>query len=281
MKNDNVVFICTHGRPHRQKTLETLHRCNYTGKWYLVLDDTDATIQEYIDTYGPENIIIFNKQHYIDTTDIGVNKGVFNIVAYARKAVEDIALDMGISGFIVADDDIEDLAFRWPEKEKVSYNKIYNLDGVISAILEFMLTCNISSLGLGNTSTYIKGLGAFEAEKLSKCRIPFTIIFRNVKYKVDWHSWYGEDICTAIYHQVRGQYWMNIIAAMYSQPKIASMSGGMAEAYKNNLEWERNWVVFSRNVSCIKIKDYKGKATLYINKNEAFPNLISSKYKRR
>ncbi len=39
--DDFAVFILTHGRPDTIRTLDTLKRGNYTGKWYLVIDNED------------------------------------------------------------------------------------------------------------------------------------------------------------------------------------------------------------------------------------------------
>ena len=55
----------------------------------------------------------------------------------------------------------------------------------------------------------------------------------------------------------------------------------MEKAYKSNVEWDRNWLVVMQNLSCINIKEYKGKLNLQVSKNKAFPCLISDVYKRR
>ena len=64
MRNDFAIFILTHGRPDTQLTLKTLLACGYTGRWYLVLDDQDDTIQKYIDNFGADRIIVFNMNFF-------------------------------------------------------------------------------------------------------------------------------------------------------------------------------------------------------------------------
>ena len=42
MRNDFVVFILSHGRANSLVTVDSLNRCGYTGKWYIILDDEDS-----------------------------------------------------------------------------------------------------------------------------------------------------------------------------------------------------------------------------------------------
>ena len=99
MRNDFAVFIITHGRPDSQLTYNTLLSCGYTGKVYFVLDDTDKTIQEYIDNFGANKIFVFNKNHYINSDEYGngTNEGIYSCAVYARRAVEDIAKQFHLS----------------------------------------------------------------------------------------------------------------------------------------------------------------------------------------
>ena len=48
MRDDFAVFILTHGRAKQQKTVKTLKRCGYTGRLYLIVDDEDKELDEYM-----------------------------------------------------------------------------------------------------------------------------------------------------------------------------------------------------------------------------------------
>lgn len=43
------------------KTLKTLEKCGYTGKWYIICDNEDKTLQDYYTNFGEENVIVFDK----------------------------------------------------------------------------------------------------------------------------------------------------------------------------------------------------------------------------
>ena len=60
MRNDFAIFILSHGRADIVRTVDTLRRANYSGKWYLVLDNEDDQIPEYIKQFGENHILIFD-----------------------------------------------------------------------------------------------------------------------------------------------------------------------------------------------------------------------------
>ena len=47
MRDDFAVFILTHGRAKQQKTVKTLKRCGYTGRLYLIVDETKSWMSIY------------------------------------------------------------------------------------------------------------------------------------------------------------------------------------------------------------------------------------------
>ena len=73
MRTDYIIFIITYGRPDNQLTLNLLKDLGYTGKYKLVVDDTDD-VQAYIDNYGAENIVVFSKEYYFSIADTGLSK---------------------------------------------------------------------------------------------------------------------------------------------------------------------------------------------------------------
>lgn len=47
MRDDFCVFILTHGRANNVITMDTLKKCGYTGKCYIVIDNEDDQEAEY------------------------------------------------------------------------------------------------------------------------------------------------------------------------------------------------------------------------------------------
>jgi len=42
------------GRANNMKTVKTLEKCGYTGKWYIICDNEDKTIEDYYNNFGRE-----------------------------------------------------------------------------------------------------------------------------------------------------------------------------------------------------------------------------------
>jgi lipocalin len=68
MRDDFAVFILTHGRPEKVFTLNSLKAGNYSGKWYIVIDNEDDTEDEYRRLYG-DRVLQFDKVAVSKTFD--------------------------------------------------------------------------------------------------------------------------------------------------------------------------------------------------------------------
>ena len=283
MRDDFAIFICTHGRPNNQHTLNMLLKANYTGRWYLVLDDTDSTIQQYIDNYNPSNIIIFNKNYYInsDVYDNGDNVLHEKCILYAKRAVEDIAKSLGLSYFAVVDDDFIKLSLRYPEDGKLKRMIVTDIDSVLSAYIE-LLSHGITALGFGAVATYCDGVDAFDAKHLSKRYLPYQFILRNASVDVKWTSWMAEDDVTELQSGAVGNLWLVIPYIMQETKPIGdtTASGGMVDTYKNADTYTLNFNAVKNCPYRISLRQRKdGKLILSRKYDICFPKLISGRYR--
>lgn len=281
INNSFAIFICTHGRPNAQYTYNMLRECGYTGKIWLVVDDTDNTIQEYINNYGAENIIVFNKNHFINNSDTGTNELQAKCILYAKNAVEYIANKLKLSSFAIADDDIKSLCIRYKDEVKLRrYTITKNLDSYIEAYLEYLERAKLAVLGFGIGGNYFSGVDSFKSENLERLRIVYQFVLRNAEYKVDWKGWYAEDSITALLSQVN-QVWLIHPGIMQTTTIIGKDSdvGGMHDTYIQNdsLKLCKSTMKFCPAI--IKPYLYKGKYILRIDRANAFPKIISERWK--
>ena len=65
-----AVFILSHGRANDLKTAVMLKKYNYTGDWYVVIDDEDNQADIYKAKFG-DRVIQFCKKEIADRTDTG------------------------------------------------------------------------------------------------------------------------------------------------------------------------------------------------------------------
>lgn len=274
-----AVFICTHGRPDRQYTLQTLRKSGYTGKVYLVLDDEDETEQEYRNLYPEDDILMFDKQSFIETSDTGTIENQRKCILYAKNACEEFAKHLELPAFVIADDDILKLRYRYIEDKKLKTADITtDLDSVIDVYVDIMLTCDMAATGFGFAQFYFTGVNSFSPDNIQKYRVPYNFVFRNSKFEVDWKSWFGEDIVTAVYWGRVGQLWTAIPHVQQEIVALASADGGMKDTYDSNSDIRLAMQNVMYLPAELKPFFYKGKFMASIKRENAFPKLISSRY---
>ncbi len=283
MRDDFAIFICTHGRPDAQLTLKTLRKCGYSGKIYLILDDTDVTIQKYIDNYDAEDIIVFDKNYYINTCkDIGDNCGHYKCILYAKNVVEDIAQDLNLTAFMLIDDDITNFRYRYIDNDKLKSMPVINLDDVLTAYIRYMLESDIKCIGFCGASHYFAGTSVYDEEKITNNRFPYQVYLRNTKYKIDWISWYGEDDITMLQDECLGSFWFNLPFVQYDCVMVGDKTkiGGMVDEYINNSSFKLNMIKKQFCPSQLILRPYKDRFITTIRKEAACIKLISSRYRR-
>ena len=283
MRDDFVVFICTHGRPDKQYTYDTLCKCGYTGKVVFVLDDTDKTIQQHIDLFGEDNIIVFNKNHYInsDLYDKGDNEPHYKCIVYAKRAVEDIAKYMGLKYFAISDDDITNFTIRYPSNDKLATYKVTDLDLILDNYINIMHN-DVAGVGFGYSKSYFKGVSTFEYKQLSNRSMPYQFVIRDADVDVNWKSWFGEDDITELCSSTLGDVWLSIPYVMQTMKPIGSVSasGGMADTYKQFDTFKLNFNILKYCPSSTRMMQYNGKYTVAKKVVNSFPKIVSEVYKK-
>lgn len=282
MRNDFAVFIITHGRPDTQLTYKTLQDYGYCGKLYFVLDDTDNTIQQYIDNFGTDKIFVFNKNHYINDSefDNGTNTAIYACALYARRAVEDIAKSIGLSYFCVLDDDVVEFALRQEIDGKLKRMAPTNFTEVLDGYIELLSCENISCLGFCNQMFYFGGLKNFLAEHRT---LPYQGFIRKVSEPVKWACWYGEDAVAGYDSNIRGKIWMGVPFIMIRC--APEKTGAMSKTYQQTSTLLRAFAEYRYHPSELKIAMctrglLKGDYRVYIKNKDWYPKLVSSRYKK-
>ena len=282
LNDDFAIFICTHGRPDKQTTYDSLKKSGYTGKVYMVVDDTDSTIEQYVDNYGADMLIVFNKQYYIDNCDVGSRPPNFKTILYAKNTVEDIASYFGLKAFVIADDDVSSFRLRAPKDDESLYSaNVQDMDIVVSEYCKFMVEQDFAALGFGHFAVYFNGARAFDSKMLLDCRVPYNFVFRNTKYHMDWVSSFGEDIITAMNYNKIGYRMLDIPYVRFETvPPSKATSGGMVEVYKSISDYKLCFYNLMYNPSGIKLRMRNGIWNAQIQRASSFPMIVSDKYRK-
>jgi hypothetical protein len=258
--NTFAVFILTHGRANSVYTHGTLRKQGYTGKIYLICDDEDKQIDQYIKLYGTDSVVVFNKQEAIDATDSGDNFKKRNSVVYARNVSFKIAANLGLTHFWQLDDDYT--RFDYSTNEELQYitkdNKIGNFDDVLTAMVEFMDTTPFHSIAFSQGGDFIGGEGCVLLSKMRKDEI-YRKVMNSFLFRVDrpvkFMGRINEDVNMYVEWGRRGVLFMTSPQVRLQQKETQQNSGGLTEIYLDLGTYVKSFYSVMYAPSCVKIAE--------------------------
>lgn len=258
MRDDFAVFITTHERPKTQKTLNWLLESGYSGRYYLVIDDMDKSKDEYLQMYGNDIVLCFDKLKYWENSDTFNNKQHLAAVLYARQFVEDTAREMRLTAFLVLDDDIDRFSARMPKDGKLKRVKRINADRFINAYVDFLLGGALASISPGTQNMYL------DKQTLQKFpRKGSNAFFRNVKIPINWVSAMNEDLITCVEKNKIGVMMCSALQTCCEAAKsgTGTADGGMAQIYAAMSDYERAFYMVMADPARSYLKLVKNKKT--------------------
>lgn len=237
MNHNFCVLILTNGRPDRVHTLKTLNRHGYTGDWFLVVDDEDKTADQYIENFGKDKVIIFDKKAAAKQFDEADNFEDRRAIFYARNASFDIAKDLGYKYFVQLDDDYD--SFRWRMSPEIEYSskmlsdsKTYNsLDKVFNTILDYLeATPRLTTICMAQSGDFIGGGGSKMLQDQFR-RKAMNSFFCDVDRRFEFQGRINEDVnaYTSLAHQ--GVLMLTTAFVSLNQKTTQSQDGGMSTIY--------------------------------------------------
>lgn len=286
MREDFAVFILSHGRPNNIITLNTLRKANYTGKWYVVIDNEDNKADEYYKKYG-DKVVMFDKLEISKKFDTADTSQERRTVVYARNACFEIAKEMGLTYFLELDDDYDDLAYRKEDKSKgvLTQKPVKQADRMFELMIDFLEKSNALTVAFGQGGDYIGGLnnGLFKATIKRKAMNSF---FCTTKRPFKFVGRINEDTNTYVLYGSRGHLFLTIRDVMIHQLETQSNKGGMTDVYLNSGTYLKSFYTVMMCPSCVKISRMGNTSTSkrihhHIDWNSAVPKIISERYKKK
>lgn len=227
--DDFAVFILTHGRPDTIHTLDTLKRGNYTGKWYLVIDNEDKQAERYYEKYGTERVIMFDKMAISKTFDTADLSEERRAIVYARNACFKIAKDLNLKYFVEFDDDYTSIGIRYPKDGKLSQLACENLDEICELMIDFLLDTDALTVCMSQGGDHMGGLtGRWKRSILRKAMNSF---FCRTDRPFQFLGRVNEDVNTYTLLGSQGQLMMTVTDLMLNQMQTQSNPGGMTDLY--------------------------------------------------
>lgn len=235
------VFILTHGRPDNVFTLRTLKQSGYTGDWYIVIDNEDATADRYVENFGADRVIVFDKRAVGKTFDTADLSDDYRSVVFARNVAFDLARERGYTHFVEMDDDYTSFRHRYEELDELrDGGDVGSMDAVFDAMYDFLDDSGVSAVAFGQRGDLIGGATAHKW--LSRpARKMMNAIF--CRASDDWRfvGRVNEDVNTYTVLGMRGHVFLSIMEVVLNQTNTQKTPGGMTDLYRADGTYQKSF----------------------------------------
>jgi len=247
-----AVFILTHGRPRKVITYRTLRRQGYTGPIYLLVDNEDSTVAEYRELYG-EQVIVFDKEAISHTFDEGDNFQDRRAVVYARNASFGIAAELGLSYFLMLDDDYTSFLFKFSADLEYREKPIKNLDRLFATVLTYYKSIPALTVALAQNGDFLGGEKSGMAAKVWAKRKAMNALFCSTHRPFQFFGRMNEDVNTYVTLGNRGELFLTVVNAAISHMQTQKTEGGMTGLYSDYGAYVKPFYSVMYAPSCVKI----------------------------
>lgn len=269
-----TIFILTHGRPDNVITYKTLQKCGYVGKIYLIVDNEDETVDQYIKNYGRDTIIVFDKKAEADKCDEGNNFDNRSVIIHARNACFDIATSLGITHFMQLDDDYYYFGYRYESGAKI----MKNMNAVILLMINFFDNTNILSIAFSQGGDHIGGFCGIRLKR--KCMNSFLC---SPSRPFKFIGSINEDVNTYTTIGSRGGLFFTFTNLQLDQKDTQSNKGGMTDQYALSGTYVKSFHSVMMSPSSVKISMMNSNNPRIhhsISWKNTVPQIISEKHKK-
>lgn len=250
MRDDFCVLILTHGRPYSVKTLRALATHGYTGKVYLVIDDEDATAEQYRETYG-DQVLTFSKSDIAARFDEGDNFNDRRSIFYARNASFDLARSVGCRYFVQLDDDYSGFYYRFDGDGLHGNWKLTPLDWLFSALCDYLAATPFASIALSQGGDHIGGGAAVKVNGTKRKAMNSFVC--DVERPFRFVGRVNEDANTYTAEQRRGVAFLTVMAAQLNQAATQTSGGGMSDLYRDTGTYVKTFYSVMYAPSAVKV----------------------------
>lgn len=281
MRDNFVVFILSHGRADTCITAKALKDANYTGDWFIVVDDEDLEYNKYIDNFGSEHVRQFHKAG-VECDSMDNFPGRLAIL-YARNECFNLAREMGYTYFLELDDDYLYFFSRFiKDGDTLSTIYVRDFDAVCEAMLDFLDESGAVTIAMAQNGDFIGGKESrmYRAKIVRKAMNAF---FCRVDRPFKFSGRLNEDVNAYITEGSRGLLFMTVRDLVLKQHDTQQYKGGLSEAYASLGTYVKSFYTVMANPSSVKISmmvtDHS-RIHHVIDWNSAVPKIISSKYRK-
>jgi len=281
-RDDFAVFILSHGRADRIHTLKSLEKSNYTGKWYVVIDNEDKTADEYYKRYG-DRVLMFDKLEMsktFDTADLSQDR---RTIVYARNACFDLAKQVGVKYFCELDDDYTGFYRRYETDGKLASEIVPDFNALCDAMIEFLECSNAKTVAFAQAGDLMGGKDSHRwSERV--LRKAMNSFFCSVERPFQFVGRINEDVNTYTVQSQRGDLFFTICDIALVQKQTQSNKAGMTGVYLDGGTYLKSFYTILFSPSCVKVASMgTSHKRLHHNVNweHCAPKILNEKWRKR
>ncbi|HZK28534.1 MAG TPA: hypothetical protein VFD00_13440, partial [Thermoclostridium sp.] len=271
----------TYGRANNVVTHRLLRKRGYTGKIYLIIDDTDTDQEIYKELYGDE-VIVFNKESMRGTFDLADNFKGNNVVVFARNKVHDIAESLGLNYFLVLDDDYSDINIRVVEGEKLATKRISSYNKIFDLMIKYLDESKALTIAFGQAGDLIGGKDNANFNK-GFIRKAMNSFFCKTDNPFKFVGRINEDTTTYTLLGSQGHLFLTIMGAIVIQQQTQKSEKGLTEIYLELGTYVKSFysvMVMPSAVSVAPMGTTNMRLHHRVSWNNCVPKILSEDYKK-
>lgn len=282
MEPNFAVLIISHGRADRVYTYKALRNAGYTGKIILIVDNEDSDADNYIKNFGQNNVVIFDKlakSRTIDSMDLVEDR---RTDLYARCVSFDVAEQLGLTYFLLLDDDYVNFRSRVVSGDSLKTIYIKNFDTLVEIVLEFLETSKADTVALSQIGDFIGGKNS-KVCKERLVRKAMNAFFCKTANRIVWSGRMNADVTAYISQGSRGRLFFTIADVSIDQLPTQSVKGGSSEVYKESGTYMKTFYSILASPSSVYVYTVGESHHRFhhrIDWERAVPKIISDRYKR-
>lgn len=272
----NTIYIISKGRPNCT-TAKTLTKLNYPGQWFIVCGTNDTKLQEYIETWGKERILIFDWHEQIKDTDTLDNFGFEKMPSGAvpvRNATFKISQGREELRHWQFDDDYNNFRVFRPSQNKYVNVTGQQLEDVLFEIAKFGYNAKARNCGFALASetfpnvAFQVGSRVFNAHNMPSTDDLF----------MKWRGRMNDDLINAMeVSQLGGREFSFKFLSLTMAPS-QSEQGGLTDIYKDEGTVRKTAYAVVIAPNAVKLVIKFGRYHHSVNWNKLKVKIISPKY---
>lgn len=281
MRDDFAALILSHGRANNIKTVKSLRKAGYTGRYYIVIDDEDDQEEEYRRIYG-DKVVQFCKEDRAKKTDVGDTSKERRCIIFARNEAFSIARDLELKYFIELDDDYTIFRYLVEKNGKLCHLRMKQLDHVFEALIQFLDASGAKSVAIAQGGDLIGGIKSprWKQQLLRKAMNSFICRTDN---PINFVGRINEDVNTYVTGGIRGELYFTTLKACLNQEMTQKSKGGMTENYLDGGTYVKTFYSVVYAPSCVKVSAMgtaNRRCHHHVDWNACCPKILNEKWRK-